>query len=84
MRALVCVVTRPGQCVDIPLERRLFHPSGAGSDERRTPVVVVDVWVMHVEVVFDHGDEFVCDDDVPLGSLFVFQRRVALWPVSDG
>ena len=83
MRALVRVVARPGQCVDIPLERRLFHSSGPGSDERRTPVVVVDVWVVHVEVVFDQGDELVCDDDVPLGSLFVFQRRVALWPVSD-
>ncbi len=83
MWALVCVVTRPGQRVDIPLERHLFHSSGASPDERRGPVVVVDVWVVHVEVVFDQGDELVCDDEVPLDSLFVFQRRVALWPVSD-
>lgn len=84
MRALVRVVARPGQRVDVPLECRLLHPTGAGPDERRAPVVVVDVGVVHVEVVFDQGDELVCYDDVSFGSLFVFQGRVALWPVSDG
>ncbi len=83
MWALVCVVARTCEGVDIPLECRLLHPPVAGPQERHAPVFVLGVRMVHLEEVVQHVGHRGLDGHVTLGALFVFEWCRGLWSVPD-
>lgn len=83
VRALVQVVTGPRQRVDVPLDRRHVDPVLRRTEERHPSVIILNPWVVLVEVVIEDLTRFLLEVDLPFTSVAIPETGPYLGAVAN-
>lgn len=84
MWTLVQVVARSSQRVDVPLERRLVDPTLRRTKERHPTVVVLDPWMVLVEVVVEDLTHILLEVDLSFTTVTILEAGSGLRPFANG
>lgn len=83
MGALVQIVTRASQRVDVPLERRFVDPTLGRAEEWHPSVVILDPWMILVEVVVEDPTHILLEVDLSLPPITILETGPSLRAIAN-